>query len=76
MWKQFEEDPEVEVVFLMNTANAFNRLNREQALAEVRKSWPRAARFIFNAYYTTAVVSGPGKASALEQGSQAERKVF
>mmetsp|Transcript_93003 Transcript_93003/g.212805 ORF Transcript_93003/g.212805 Transcript_93003/m.212805 type:complete len:146 (+) Transcript_93003:131-568(+) len=52
MWKEFEEDPEVEAVFLMDAANAFNRLNREQALfiAEVRKSWPRAARFIFNAY--------------------------
>ena len=44
MWKEFEEDLEVEAVFLMDAANAFNRLNREQALAEVRESWPRAAR--------------------------------
>ena len=28
-WKQFEEDLEVEAVFLMVAANAFNRLNRE-----------------------------------------------
>ena len=50
MWKRSKEDPEVEAVFFMNAANAFNRLNQEQALAEVKKSWPRAARFIFNAY--------------------------
>ena len=50
MWKQFEEDPEVEVVVLMHAANTFNWLNREQFLAEVKKSWPGAARFIFNAY--------------------------
>jgi hypothetical protein len=50
MWQKFEEDDEVEAVFLMDAENAFNNLNREQALAEVRKVWPRAARFLFNAY--------------------------
>ena len=70
MWKEFEEDPEVEAVFLMDAANAFNRLNREQALAEVRKSWPRAARFIFNAYkgYKMIFVDGTDEILYSEDG--------
>jgi len=54
----------------MDAANAFNRLNREQALAEVRKSWPRAARFIFNAYkgYKMIFVDGTDEILYSEDG--------
>ena len=43
-----EEDPWCTI--LLDASNAFNEMNRKQALARVRKLWPSAALYLFNCY--------------------------
>mmetsp|Transcript_5646 Transcript_5646/g.7859 ORF Transcript_5646/g.7859 Transcript_5646/m.7859 type:complete len:630 (+) Transcript_5646:456-2345(+) len=54
---------------LLDAANAFNNLNCDQALAEIRKLWPRGARFAFNVYKGHKVIFVSGDEVHSKTGS-------
>ena len=37
-------------VFMLDATNAFNKLNRPQALARARKLWPSGCLYSYNSY--------------------------
>ena len=48
-WNEHSDDDETGFL-LIDARNAFNEMNRARMLFEIRFSWPRGARFIFNCY--------------------------